>query len=615
MKRLRVLLVLALIASGLFVPSYANTDNQPRRVLSGWIPYYSVKSVLPFVKKIPALPAPASDAPITCEDNEFSLEDLALINNSYLYRNKDLMKEVMPFWYTLKSPTVIRDDYVTGNPSWPMADALCLMRKSGVSIIPSITDGTNKLVLSKYLADPKVRAEIVKTIVDLVNRKNFDGIDLDFEGFAFVDGSATWPSTAPNWILFIKELASVLHENKKILSVTTPVHFNPLEKSKGYTVYSWAEIASSIDRLRIMTYDYSVAKPGPIGPIFWADKTIRYAISVMPASKVFIGLPGYGRDWITSITGTCPTSAPPSVSSSAKAATFKMNYASAKAAIDGATPIFDEKSSEATYSYVKTFNGETVKGAATTCNVARTVWFQNSRSFAERTALVGKYRLGGVVLWTMGMEDPSATSEIRRVAVAIAPDQVISTAMADRSEVLFGEEIFFSGALFLQDKTPLKSLSILVEARKLTSLEWNKIAEILTDDNGAFSTSILLGTSTLLRARSEGTWERLDSMSSELSVSIKPWLSLRAPTTIKIGGSKTISGKLYPNEAGRLVQVQRLISGKWRSDGFTSVTNDDGSFTVNVLELKRGIVTLRVLVAQTLTSPEVIAPQFSLLVR
>jgi tRNA modification GTPase len=125
----------------------------------------------------------------------------------------------------------------------------------------------------------------------------FDGIDLDFEGFAFVDGNKTWTKTAPNWVQFIKELSTQLHLSQKLLSVTTPYAFDPSEKQKGYTVYAWADIAASIDRLRIMTYDYSVAKPGPIGPIAWTEKTLKYAISIMPASKVFIGLPGYGRGW------------------------------------------------------------------------------------------------------------------------------------------------------------------------------------------------------------------------------------------------------------------------------------------------------------------------------
>ena len=333
MMRRSSYIALALLMISSLAPHAIAADNQPRKVVSGWIPYYSVKTVMPFIKKLPTLPTPAVNSPVTCEDNEYSAEDNALLNSSYLFTNKDLMKEVMPFWYTLKSPTVIRDDYSTANPSWPIANTICLMRKSGLKLIPTITDGTDKLVLSAYLAKPEVRTTIVKTIVDLVNKYSFDGIDLDFEGFAFVDGNTTWPKTAPNWVLFVKELSIALRAQQKLLSISAPYAFNPTEKQKGYYVYSWAEIASSIDRLRIMTYDYSVAKAGPIGPISWTEKTLQYAISIMPASKVFIGLPGYGRDWITGVTGTCPTTAPPGLKAGAKAATFRMNYAAAKAGV------------------------------------------------------------------------------------------------------------------------------------------------------------------------------------------------------------------------------------------------------------------------------------------
>ena len=410
MMRRSSYIALALLMISSLAPHAIAADNQPRKVVSGWIPYYSVKTVMPFIKKLPTLPTPAVNSPVTCEDNEYSAEDNALLNSSYLFTNKDLMKEVMPFWYTLKSPTVIRDDYATANPSWPIANTICLMRKSGLKLIPTITDGTDKLVLSGYLAKPEVRTTIVKTIVDLVNKYSFDGIDLDFEGFAFVDGNTTWPKTAPNWVLFVKELSIALRAQQKLLSISAPYAFNPTEKQKGYYVYSWAEIASSIDRLRIMTYDYSVAKPGPIGPISWTEKTLQYAISIMPASKVFIGLPGYGRDWITGVTGTCPATAPPGLKAGAKAATFRMNYAAAKAVIDQAVPTFDVKSSEATYSYQQTFNGLTAKGAATACTVNRTVWYQNDRSYLERMNLVAKYRLGGAALWTLGMEDLAATT-------------------------------------------------------------------------------------------------------------------------------------------------------------------------------------------------------------
>ena len=572
-------------------------EKQPRKIVSGWIPYYSVRTVMPFIKKLPTTEVALPSAPVTCEPNEYSPEDIAALNSSYLFTNKDLMKEVMPFWYTLKAPTVIRDDYLTGNPSWPMNDALCLMRKSGVKIIPTMTDGTSKLVLSGYLANSVTRTTIVKSIVDLVNIKNFDGIDLDYEGFAFVDGSTTWAKTAPNWVLFIKELSVALHASQKLLSVSTPYAFNPSEKAKGYTVYSWAEIASSIDRLRIMTYDYSVAKPGPIGPISWTEKTLQYAISVMASSKVFIGLPGYGRDWITAVQGTCPVSAPPGLIGGAKAATFKMNYAAAKAIIDGATPIFDEKFSEATYSYKKVFNGLTAKGASTSCSVNRTVWYQSDRSYSERTKLVGKYQLGGVALWTLGMEDPTATTAMRTVALDTAPETVVSTAIlegAAEGRINYGEIFTLKGQITLKDGTPIAGLNVHVQIRRTNQSAWSVFTESITDAAGIVLVPITLGTSASFQLITDGTWERSDSVSTEVAVTVAPKLLIKAPTSAVHGGSVLISGKLFPLIAGQKVQLQKFTAGKWQNIGKESVTDSNGEFTLSTIEAKRGVITVRV---------------------
>ena len=591
-------------------------ENQPRAIVSGWIPYYSVKTVMPFIKKIPNAAAVTPGAPVTCEANEYLPEDLALLNSSYLYTNKDLMKEVMPFWFTLKSPTIIRNDYTTGNPSWPMADTLCLMRKTGLKIIPTITDGTDKLVLAGYLAKSDIRTTIVASIVDLVNKNGFDGIDLDFEGFAFVDGNTTWAKTAPNWVLFIRELSTQLHLSQKILSITTPYAFNPSEKQKGYTVYAWADVAASIDRLRIMTYDYSVAKPGPIGPIAWTEKTLKYAISIMPASKVFIGLPGYGRDWITSIVGTCPTSAPPGLTKSAKAATFKMSYASTKAVIDQAVPIFDEKSSEATYSYVKTFNGLTTKGSATSCSISRTVWYQNDRSFTERMNLVAKYRLGGAALWTLGMEDLSATTALRNVALAIAPDVVLSELTikdSDDDQVFYGDVFLLQGSLSLKDKSPIGDLVVSVEMKRENETAWTKIAESMTDRNGTISVPVTLAGSATFRIRTEGTWERAESISNEKRMNVRNKISLSHPSSIRHGDIIEVQGTLFPRTLGANVLVQKMIAGKWQNTVITGVTDGNGEFVLKASESEKGVVTMRI---QVTTGAKVFySEKFSIVVR
>jgi spore germination protein YaaH len=351
--------VVALIA-GIAPSTQAIADNPPRKILTGWIPYYSIKTSLP-----------------------------AAINNA------DLIKEVMPFWYTLKfngktNSAVVTDLYTPANPSIPMAQTVGALRSAGFSLIPTITDGTDKGVLAGLLAKPAARKQIVETITAMVVSNNYDGVDLDFEGFAFVDGNATWSKTAPLWTAFVKELSASLHAQKKILSVSTPYVLDPAGPQKGYFVYAWAAIASSIDRLRIMTYDYSVAKVGPLGPITWTERTLQYAVSVMPASKVYIGIAGYGRDWVTSVSGVCPANVASVIKGGAKAATFVMRDAQTLAASYGVTPVFNEQFGEMTFSYQKTYNGTTAAGLATSCTAQRTAWYQDPRAFAMRAALVDK---------------------------------------------------------------------------------------------------------------------------------------------------------------------------------------------------------------------------------
>jgi hypothetical protein len=588
-------------------------EKEPRKILSGWIPYYSVKTVLPLVRKLPSAAPSVVGQPAICDASQYGPAENLAIENSYLFKNKDLMREVMPFWFSLKSPTVIRDDYVSGNPSWPMADTVCLMRRAGLQVIPTMTDGTDKLVLSEYLSNATTRTTLVKTIVELVMKNNFDGIDLDYEGFAFVDGNSTWSKTAPRWVAFVKELSVALRANKKLLSVSTPYLYNPNEAQKGYFVYAWAEIATSIDRLRIMTYDYSVAKPGPMGPLSWTEKTIQYAISVMPASKVYMGLPGYGRDWITSVNGKCPTSAPPGLIGGAKAATFKMNYAAAKAAIDGAIPIYNEKYGEATYNYSQSYNGLSATGASTACTVNRTVWYQNARSYADRMALVAKYRLGGAAMWTLGMEEVEATTQIRTAALAIAPDPVINTMTfegVDQGSVYYGNLFTVKGQFTLKDKTPIAGLTVSLEIKRPNESAWTKITDLVTASDGSVMTPMTLGGDASIRLTTLGTWERSESVSKEEKVSVKSLIQIDRPVSVSKGAVFTIKAQLLPKNVGKSANLQKNINGKWQNIGTVSISDLNGVFVFSATEPKRGVVIMRIQVIGDIASD-----QFAIVIR
>ena len=581
---LTTFLALLAILLTLLASNPASSANQPRKILTGWIPYWSIKTSLPSV-----------------------------LNNA------DLVKEVMPFWYTLKldsktKAAVVTDLYAPANPSVPIATPLAALSGAGFQIIPTITDGTDKLVLAKLLASPVNRTKIAQTISDFVMTNNFDGIDLDFEGFAFVDGNTTWAKTAPLWVAFVKELSTLLHSNKKLLSVSSPYNFNPAEKQKGYTVYAWPQIAPHIDRLRIMTYDYSVAKVGPIGPIAWTEKTVAYATSIMPASKVYVGVAGFGRDWVTKVVGVCPATFAKAIKVGAKAGTFVMRDAAALASGYMTTPVFDEKNGEATFTYTKSYEGVTTAGLSTICTATRTAWYQNAQSYKLRSDLVAKYKLGGITAWTLGMEEPLAMEAIRQTAINIAPAKVLSVVTSDKSSALYARTINLSGQITLEDTSPIAAIAVRIEGKSASDTTWRLLGTVNTGADGKFVTPILLGKPTSIRLATEGTWDRAESVSNELAIQIDRTMSLSAPGTMKSGTPFAISGVVRPRSAGATVSLMKYSAGAWKSVA-SAITDAQGGFTFTISGEKRSIVRYQVLVQGDSIWRQVAAPEFSIIIR
>jgi spore germination protein YaaH/5-hydroxyisourate hydrolase-like protein (transthyretin family) len=583
-KFIGVVAVATLFLSLISTP-ISTADNPPRKIMTGWVPYYSMKTALPDV-----------------------------------LNNIDLIKEVMPFWYTLKfdgkaKAAVVTDLYAPANPSVPISEPLTAMRNAGLSIIPTITDGTSKLVLAGLLKNPTSRTQVVTAIMNLVRTNNYDGIDIDFEGFAFVDGNTTWTSTAPSWVAFIKELSIALRAEKKLLSVSTPYVLNPNEAQKGYFVYAWAAIASSIDKLRIMTYDYSVSKVGPMGPITWAERTVQYAVSVMPASKVFVGVPGYGRDWVTAVTGVCPANVVNSVKPGAKAATFVMRDAVALAATYGTVPRYDEKFGEMTFSYQKVYNGTTATGLATSCTASRTAWYQDVRGWALRAALVTKYRIGGITAWTFGMEEPLAMESIRQVAKEIAPDQVAVTAAIDNSTIDYGNPITVTATFTIKDKSPVAGVPVRIEGKSAGDANWRTLATVTTGIDGKIEKAVLVGKSTAVRVYSDSTWERTEGASSEFPIVVNRLLVISAPGTVKSSVATVITGNIRPRIAGASVQLEKLVGKEWKPLDVAVLTDAQGNFSLNLSGQTRGVSSFRISVAADSLWSTVLSPIFNIIIR
>ncbi len=552
MSKLGISLIAFLLAISGTITSPAQANNPPRRILSGWLdgsPTIYLRSV----------------------DSAF---------------NYEVIKDVSPFWYGLTSESVIRDKYTLGLYTKPITGAIQDLRNRGLTILPTITDDMPVRGLAGILANDSRRAVLVKSISDLVAKYNYDGIDLDFEKFyAKGETRANWVSLKPTWVTFIKELSAVLRANGKLLSVTTPPDFDPATKRAGNWVYAWGEMGPHIDRLRIMAYDFSTITPGPIGPLAWTEDAVKYAVSQMPASKVYVGIPAYGRDWITKVEGVCPAAFAKTIVVGGRAA-FTMKDGVELSKIYGGAPKYNEVIAENSYVYKKTYTDPT--NSAISCTATRTTWYPDERSFAVRAALVGKYRLGGVAIWTFGKETEEAARAIKAAAQAIAPDVVVSALSTDLEEIGYGSTFNLIGSFKLPDKTPIAGIPVRLEIKNSSDANWRTISAGITDANGMIKVPAIVGEKSQIRLVSEGSWERLEGKSAEKSIAVAPSISIQIPSSIKVGSNYQITGQIYP--AANSIPVTILRNGK----AFGTFTTDaSGKFTFALNEKEVGVSTFQ----------------------
>jgi spore germination protein YaaH len=571
--RARKILITITLVSLIFsniTPASANTP--PRRILSGWLPDYSLARNLPTVEG-----------------------------------NLDLIRDISPFWYGLTGAKTIKDKYALGRYTTPKTTVIARLKANGLLLLPTITDDMQKLELAGLLANSNSRTSIVQTIKELVLRHNYDGIDLDFEVFYTKDGRSSWVTTKPNWIAFIKELSTELRQQGKLLSVTTPPDFAPETKRAGNWVFSWAEIGPHIDRLRIMAYDFSTDRPGPIGPLPWSEDAVKYAVTQMPASKVFLGIPGYGRDWITKVEGVCPKDFASSVIVGAKAAVV-MRSAVDLANSNNATITYNTTHAESTFTYRKTYVDPT--NSASFCTATRTVWFPDEKSYTARTNLVGKYRIGGIAVWTFGMENAAAITAVRDIAKSIAPDQVIGTISTDLDQISYGSMFNLTGTFKLPDKSPIPLLNVRFEIKNSSDNSWRTLAAGVTDASGVIAVPVIVGQKSEIRLVSEGSWERVEGKTSEKTISVIPKVKLDLPASIKANTVYTITGQVSPKSADIKLVVKQ--DGKAIGD---LVTDTNGNFTFKTKAMPQGVTNFRVEIAAGSKNAAGISDEITVLVR
>jgi peptidoglycan-N-acetylglucosamine deacetylase len=244
---------------------------------------------------------------------------------------------------------------------------LTLMRKSGVPIMPMLTNNVNKTfrgdVISRILHNPTKRRALINSVVYQCVKNHFVGINIDFEELT--------ENSDEYLIAFMKDLSTVMHNNG--LLVTEDVE--PFNDD-----YNYKELSKYVDYLVLMAYDeYSQSSdPGPVSSQKWIEAALDHTARDVPNNKIILGLAAFGYDWSDNPNGN-----------------VSLNYQDAlsKAAEGGSRINFDNDTYNLNYAYRDErdyLHQVYFTDAATTFNVMR---------------FGSEYGLAGFGLWRMGSED------------------------------------------------------------------------------------------------------------------------------------------------------------------------------------------------------------------
>ena len=492
------------------------------------------------------------------------------------------------------------------------------LQAAGIKVNASITDLGQATAgeLSEYLDKSKNRRAYAKQIAEYAVKAGVDGIDLDWENFAFNDPAVgvTAADTRPRWIAMIKDLSRELKARNLTLWATVPggaVAFSgdgSANDSTGYVAYAWSEIAPYVDRLNIMAYDYSWSRPGPIGPNDWASRVAASAVAQVGegnSGKVWIGSPQYGRDWpVASGTGwrvkdDCPAGWKPSVTPSKKTEMSGIRQRELAQRL-GVKPTWNERFGEWTFQYWEKTEGR-VDSKRVTCDVLREVWYADERSALARASIVPEYQIGGIAVWQFDYAGSAFYEGLAAYGREIAPAATKVTVKAPKATT-HGRTISVRVGTESRAGAAKGAEATLYFQAQGGSATRAKVESITLDGEGKGVFKVPVEASGIWTVSVAGSWSRAAGESDPASTTVRYAVKAEASANkVPVGTPVTITGTVSPGVEGTAVTVQRRSSsGAWRDVG-TTTTGAGGAVSTTVKPTVAGEASYRLLVPATAT--------------
>ncbi|MCM3571440.1 LysM peptidoglycan-binding domain-containing protein [Neobacillus mesonae] len=231
-------------------------------------------------------------------------------------------------------------------------------------------------VAHTILSTPEIKEKIIANILQVMDSKGYKGLNIDFENVL--------PADRELYNQFLQMAVDRLHPKGYFVSTALAPKIGPTQSGLLYEAHDYEAHGRIADFVVLMTYEwgYRLGPPQAISPIDQMRRVVEYALSVMPAEKIFLGFQIYARDWkIPHVKGQ-------------EAETFSPQEAIRRAIKYGASIQYDTKAQSPFFQYVDE------KGQG------HEVWFEDARSAQAKFNMVKDYNLRGISYWALGYPYP-----------------------------------------------------------------------------------------------------------------------------------------------------------------------------------------------------------------
>ena len=311
---------------------------------------------------------------ITIFYRDARLREVSVNGYAYPHVNRNILLRTLPFltYLTIFGYGFTEEGELIETDDQLLIDLALQFQAVPIMLLSSITEdgvfsGERASLLFQNMTLQNI---VIDRILAKMREKGYFGLDVDFEFIRPEDGDA--------FVSFVQNVTTRLNAEGFTVNVDLAPKVSADQGGLLYEAHDYARIGNIADTVLVMTYEwgYSHGPPMAVAPINQVRRVITYAVSEIPADRIFMGVPNYGYVWQL-----------PFERGVTMATSIGNQFAVELAAQHGTEILFDNLS-QSPYFYYSDQNGR-----------RHVVWFEDVRSIRAKWNVITEYNLLGAGYW------------------------------------------------------------------------------------------------------------------------------------------------------------------------------------------------------------------------